>query len=65
MKKKIFALEQVLTFRKEVENTQKLEFAVAKREFELADDLLRRDEEHMDRLNVEYMDRQLEGNIRH
>jgi flagellar FliJ protein len=61
MKKKIFALEQVLTFRKEVENTQKLEFAVAKREFELADDLLRRDEEHMDRLNVEYMDRQLEG----
>ena len=61
MKKKIFALEQVLAFRKEVENTQKLEFAVAKREFEQADDLLRRDEEHMDRLDVEYMDRQLEG----
>ena len=61
MKKQIFALEQVLTYRKDVENTHKLEFAVAKREFEQADDQLRRDEDRMDRLNVEYMDRQLEG----
>lgn len=61
MKKKIFGLEQVLTFRKEVEKMHTLEFAAAKQEFELADKLLRREEENLDRLNLEYMDRQLEG----
>jgi flagellar FliJ protein len=61
MQKKIFGLEQVLTFRKEVEKIHTLEFTAAKHEFELADELLRREEEHLDRLNLEYMDRQLEG----
>lgn len=61
MQKSIFGLEQVLTFRKEVEKIHTLEFAAAKHEFELADELLRREEENLDRLNLEYMDRQLEG----
>lgn len=61
MRKKIFGLEQVLNFRKEVEKARKLEFAEAKTEFDLAHDRLRREEEKMDRLNMEFMDRQMDG----
>ncbi len=61
MRKNIFGLEQVLNFRKEVEKSRKLEFAEAKNEFDRAHDRLRRDEEKMDRLNMEFMDRQMDG----
>jgi flagellar FliJ protein len=61
MRKKIFGLEQVLNFRKEVEKVRRMEFAAAKREFETAHDRLRREEEKMDSVNTEFMDRQLAG----
>ncbi|HKZ17860.1 MAG TPA: flagellar export protein FliJ [Geobacteraceae bacterium] len=61
MRKKIFGLEQVLNFRKEVEKVRKTEFAAAKSEFETAHDRLRSEEERMDRVNTEFMDRQLKG----
>ncbi|HET6419106.1 MAG TPA: flagellar export protein FliJ [Geobacteraceae bacterium] len=61
MRKKIFGLEQVLNYRKEVEKARKLEFAAARDEFEQARDRLRREEEKIDLLNMEFMDRQLEG----
>lgn len=61
MRKNIFGLEHVLNFRKEVEKVRKMEFAAAKREFETAQDRLRGEEEKMDRVNTEFMDRQLAG----
>jgi flagellar FliJ protein len=61
MRKNIFRLEQVLNFRKEVEKARKLEFAAAKNEFEQARDRLSREEEKIDLLNTEFMDRQIEG----
>jgi flagellar FliJ protein len=61
MRKKIFGLEQVLNFRKEVEKVRKMEFAAAKRDFETAHDRLRSEEEKIDRMNTEFMDRQLTG----
>ncbi|MRR58600.1 MAG: flagellar export protein FliJ [Deltaproteobacteria bacterium] len=61
MQKNVFSLERVLNFRREAEKLRKIEFAVAKREFELAEDKLRREEEAIEKLNLEFMGRQLEG----
>lgn len=56
-----FRLEQVLNFRCEVEKVRKQEYAEAKDEFDVADVKLRRDEDEMDRLALECIDRQMEG----
>lgn len=61
MQRNGFRLERVLNFRREAEKLRKIEFAVAKREYETAEKLLRREEEAVDRLSLEFMDRQLEG----
>lgn len=61
MQRNVFSLERVLNFRREAEKLRKIEFAEAKREFENAEDRLRREEEAVDRLGLEFMDRQLEG----
>ncbi len=61
MRKNIFGLEQVLNFRKEVEKARKLEFAAARNAFEQARDRLSREEEKIDRLNMEFLDRQMAG----
>ncbi len=61
MRKNIFGLEQVLNYRKEVEKARKQDFADAKNEFDQAHARLRREEEKIDLLNLEFMDRQIEG----
>jgi flagellar protein FliJ len=61
MQRNVFSLERVLSFRREAEKLRKIEFTVAKREYELAEDKLRREEEAIEKLNLEFMDRQLEG----
>lgn len=61
MQRNGFRLERVLNFRREAEKLRKIEFAVAKREYETAEKQLRREEEAVDRLSLEFMDRQLEG----
>jgi flagellar FliJ protein len=61
MRKKIFGLEKVLDFRNEMEKLRKAEFAAARNEFEQAHKLLRSEEERIDRLGMEFMDRQIEG----
>lgn len=61
MMKKGFGLERVLNFRKEVEKMHKMEFSVAKQEFDVADSRLKGEEEKMDRLNLEFMEKQMEG----
>ncbi len=61
MRKNIFGLEQVLNYRKEVEKARKLDFAAAKNECDQAHERLRHEEEMVDLLNLEFMDRQLEG----
>jgi flagellar FliJ protein len=53
-----FKLEQVLNYRCEIEKMRKQEFASAKREFEHADDRLRREKEHVDNLSAEFCHRQ-------
>lgn len=61
MQRNGFRLERVLNFRREAEKLRKIEFAVAKRDYETAEKQLRREEEAVDRLSLEFMDRQLEG----
>lgn len=58
MHKHGFQLQQVLNYRKEVEKVRKVEFAVAKREFESASELLERHEAENDRARVEYNNKQ-------
>jgi len=53
-----FKLEQVLNYRCEMEKMRKQEFASAKREFEHADDRLRREKEHVENLSEEFSHRQ-------
>jgi flagellar FliJ protein len=65
MQHKGFTLERVLHFRRETEKLRKLDFATAKQEYELAEDRLRREEEAMETLNLEYMTRQIEGICAH
>ncbi len=61
MSRNVFRLERVLNFRREAEKLRKIEFVEAKREYEDAEDRLRREEAAVDRLSLEFMDRQLEG----
>jgi flagellar FliJ protein len=61
MRRNVFNLERVLHFRRETEKLRKMELALAKREHELAEECLRREEEAMERLNLEYMSKQIEG----
>jgi flagellar FliJ protein len=61
MRRNVFKLEKVLHFRRETERLRKMEFAAAKREYEIAEDRLRREEESIDRLALEFMSRQTEG----
>lgn len=61
MRRNVFNLERVLHFRRETEKIRKMELALAKREHEIAEDRLRREEEAMERLNLEYMNKQIEG----
>jgi flagellar protein FliJ len=52
-----FKLEQVLNYRCEMEKVRKQEFASAKREFEHADDRLRREKERVENLSEEFCHR--------
>ncbi|NMC74357.1 MAG: flagellar export protein FliJ [Geobacteraceae bacterium] len=61
MRRNVFNLERVLHFRRETEKLRKMELALAKREYEIAEDRLRREEEAIERLNLEFMNRQIEG----
>jgi flagellar FliJ protein len=61
MKKKGFRLDQVLQYRKEIEKVRKLEFAAAKQKLEEASTMLRIEEEGVENLNSELMDRQQQG----
>ncbi|MHC1698339.1 MAG: flagellar export protein FliJ [Geobacteraceae bacterium] len=61
MQQKVFTLERVLIFAAETEKLRKLDYVTAKQEYELAEDRLRREEEEMERLNLEYMTKQIEG----
>ncbi len=61
MQRNAFSLERVLDFRKEAEKLRKLDFATAKQKYELAEDCLRREEEAIEELNLEFMTRQIEG----
>jgi len=58
MKGNGFHLEQVLNYRCEMEKMRKQEFASAKREFERADDRLRREKERVENLSEEFSHRQ-------
>lgn len=61
MRRNVFNLERVLHFRRETEKLRKMELALARQEHEMAEDRLRREEEAMEKLNLEYMSKQLEG----
>lgn len=56
-----FGLEQVLTYRKEVERVRTVEYASAREAFEGARARLCRDEERTEYLSLELLDRQQEG----
>jgi flagellar FliJ protein len=60
MAAKIFELEQVLTYRREMEKVRRQEFATAKRGLELAGQELVREETHVERLSQEFQRRQQE-----
>lgn len=61
MHKKGFRLGQVLNYRKEMEKMRKQEFAEARQDLENASDHLKREEDKVDQLNSEFMERQQEG----
>ena len=61
MAKMIFGLEQVLMYRKEMEKVRKMEFNSAQQEFDGACERLNNEENRVDRLNTEFLDRQREG----
>ena len=61
MKRNVFTLERVLHYRRETEKLRKQEFAIARREYELAEERLRREEESMEKLNLEFLKRQIDG----
>ena len=61
MAKMIFGLEQVLMYRKEMENVCKTEFRTAQQDFDGACERLSSEENRVDRLNAELLDRQREG----
>jgi flagellar FliJ protein len=61
MRKKNFRLDTVLHYRKEMEKVSRLEFVEAEQELESASVRLKCEEEEVDRLNLEFMDRQQAG----
>lgn len=61
MKRNVFTLERVLHYRRETEKLRKQEFALARREFEMAEERLRREEESIEKLNLEFLKRQIDG----
>ncbi len=61
MTKKSFGLEQVLTYRKEIEKVCKLEFNTARQEFDGACERLNNEVDRVDQLSLELQDRQREG----
>lgn len=61
MTKKSFGLEQVLTYRKEIEKVCKLEFNTARQEFDGACERLNNEVNRVDQLSMELQDRQREG----
>ena len=61
MRKKNFRLDTVLNYRKEMEKVCRLEFVEAEQELETASVRLKCEEEEVDRLNLEFMDRQKAG----
>ena len=61
MRKKDFRLDTVLNYRKEMEKVCRLEFVEAEQVLENASVRLKCEEEEVDRLNMEFMDRQQEG----
>jgi flagellar FliJ protein len=61
MAKQIFGLEQVLSYRMEIEKVRKMEFNTAQDEFNGACERLNFEENRVDRLNTELQDRQREG----
>ena len=61
MAKMIFGLEQVLTYRKEIEKVCKMEFSTAQQEFNGACERLVNEKNRVNRLNTEVLDRQREG----
>ncbi len=61
MRKKNFRLDTVLNYRKEMEKVCRLEFVEAEQELENASVRLKSEEAEVDRLNLEFMDRQQEG----
>lgn len=58
MKIERFGLEQVLNYRREIENVRKQDFASARSEFEHASDILSQHQSHADRLSEEFSTRQ-------
>ena len=61
MLKKEFRLDTVLNYRKEMEKVCRIEFVEAEQELENASVRLKSEENEVDRLNLEFMDRQQEG----
>jgi flagellar FliJ protein len=61
MRKKIFGLDQILNYRVEVEKLHRMEFTAVKQEYESEDHRLRSEEAEVERLNEEYVDKQLGG----
>lgn len=61
MRKKDFRLDTVLNYRKEMEKVCRLEFVEAEQVLENASVRLKCEEEEVDRLNLEFMDRQQKG----
>ena len=61
MRKKNFRLDTVLNYRKEMEKVCRLEFVEAEQVLENASVRLKCEEEEVDRLNLEFMDRQQAG----
>ena len=61
MAKMIFGLEQVLTYRKEMEKVHRMELSTAQLEFDGARERLNTEENRVASLNTESLDRQREG----
>jgi flagellar FliJ protein len=61
MRKKDFRLDTVLNYRKEMEKVCRLEFVEAEQVLENASVRLKCEEDEVDRLNLEFIDRQQEG----
>lgn len=61
MPKMNFGMERVLTYRKDIENVRKLEFAAAQQEYFGSFERLKDEESRVDSINVDFNDRQREG----